>query len=167
MRGVFPSWGLAVLLLLAIACIGHPPDTEDVTPALTTPTIAAFAWTCDASANSRALDVTATSWTGGGSLFLTVDGGYVEDHPVRVVRSEPDGSAETLHLDLSIVGDWRDAASGASTAFLCADHPSLVFVLHDLAGDTSDCRTDGDSAVWARVTDAPTCDVPVGDTASG
>ena len=156
-----PSWAVGFFLFwgMSLGCRG-PEDDTDGAPVLTDPEITTLTWACDVDAGQWSLGVEASSWSGGGALWLTSDGVYVERHPVRVLRDEADGSGETLGLDLAVVSDWRDQASGSSTAFLFANAPAFRFVLDDRAGEPADCRADGDVAVWSRVVDAPACDIP-------
>lgn len=148
------------LLLTWLSGCGASPADTDVVPALTSPRITAFDWACDVDEDAWTLAVEASSWSGGGALWLTSDGSYVEQHAIRVTRDEPDGSGETLALELGIVSDWRDQASGSSTAFLCTNAPALRFQLDERSGEPADCRFDGEPGVWAGVPDAPSCDTP-------
>jgi hypothetical protein len=107
------------------------------------PVIDSFELTCDVDAGRWRLEVESTSWTGGGRLYWSPDLAYVERHRVRSVSAEPDGSADRLVLDLDIVGDWREASPGTSTAIRCAQNPDLVFVLYDFEGEPADCVAEG------------------------
>lgn len=126
---------------------------------LTTPEITTLVWACDVDEGAWSLAVEASSWSGGGALWLTADGRYVEEHPVRVLRDQADGSGETLGLELAIASDWRDAASGSSTAFLCANAPAFRFFLEDRSGEVADCRYDGEADLWSAVPDVSPCEI--------
>lgn len=145
-----------------IACLAPGAGSEDVLdPDLETPVITSFSWGCDVEDNAWSLQVVASAWTGGGDLWLTTDGLYVEKHRVRSRQVAPDGTRDELGVDLSIAADWRDVSLGSSTVFRCADVPSLRFVLDAPSGAVVDCRNEG-NAVWPE--DAPLCDSPIGDT---
>jgi hypothetical protein len=111
------------------------------------------------------LDATATSWTGGGELWWSIDGAYVEDHVVRSREAAPDGSRDELRAVLAVESDWRDVTFGTSTAFACTDTPALRFVVYAANSDTAavvtDCVFDGDPSVWDEQPDVPACDDPV------
>jgi len=134
----------AAVALLAVGCgrtfwsPGGPEPLE-----LDPPVIETFELTCDVDAGRWRLEVETLSWTGGGRLTWSPDLSYVERHRVRSVSAEPDGSADRLLLDLDIVGDWREASPGTSTAIRCVQDPDLVFELYDPEGVRADCVAEG------------------------
>jgi hypothetical protein len=145
-----------VILLVACAAPG-PFGRAEPAPDLEPPVIASFALSCDLDASQWTLEAEATSWTGGGTSFWTVDGEYVEEHVVDTVAYEPDGSGETLRAEIAIVSDWRLLAP-RNTAFTCAEDPDVIFLLSDRDGGDADCRTSGpDPAVWADVEGVGVC----------
>ena len=86
-------------------------------------------------------------WTGGGTMWMSIDGTYVEAHEVLSVEAEGDGSADRLELKLSFVADFQDASPGSSTAFNCGT-PGLqgLVVIYGRDGESvADCRVFGDS----------------------
>lgn len=98
---------------------------------------------CDPDRGRWIAEMTTTSWTGGGLVWLTVDGSYVERHFIRSVEAAADGSEDRLTLRLDIVADWRAATAGTSTAFRCVEEVSWRFVVNDLSGDVADCVSAG------------------------
>jgi hypothetical protein len=137
-------------------CVPSGGPDSDLPPAQhDTPEIAEFNVRCDVDRAMWILQATATAWTGGGRLWMSRDAAYVEQHPVRAVRSAADGSAEDLRLELDFVSDWREQSAGASTAFVCEPPTAWRFVLFDLSGAPVDCRGDGDVVFPA---DTPACD---------
>jgi hypothetical protein len=129
-----------------------------VDPILTTPSLEAFDIACDVDLGAWTGTATATSWTGGGALWWTVDGDYVEAHSVRSQVAEADGSGDQLGISLTVVGDWREAASGSATAFHCDEDPSLRFVVYDTLGEIADCVDGGPSPdLLDALEDVPGC----------
>ncbi len=127
-------------------------------PPRTPPTIASMAFGCDTDAGRWTLELRATAWSGGADSYWTVDGAYVEQHPIDAVAYAEDGSGETLELSMGIVADWRTAGP-ALTAFECAEPVDVLVVLSDLDGVAADCRSLGpDPARWAAIDDTPDCD---------
>jgi len=150
---------LGWLLLTVAGCRLPPVDSEPlVEVTLTTPEITASQLLCDETLERWQLDVSASSWTGGGALWWTTDQIYIESHDVRSRSAAPDGSSDELRLRLNIVADWRDAQTNLSTAFLCASEPDGLFVLYDPSGDIVACQSLGPAVMdWSRVADVPMC----------
>jgi len=70
-----------------------------------------------------------------------------------------DGTWDCLSLSLDQVADWRDASSGSSSRWRCADIAELTFVLAvtDPHGDTwTDCRTWGADPTLSTQSDSIT-----------
>jgi hypothetical protein len=151
---------MRVLCCLALlgACRWPPIDREpDVTVKLTIPEISSLSLTCDTEKERWQLDVTATSWTGGGGFWWSTDGVYIEAHDVLSRKAAEDGSFDELRLRLDIVADWRWAEANQSTPFLCASGPVGRFVLFDLEGKVVDCEDVG-VANWLDSVDfIPSC----------
>lgn len=146
-----------LLGLTLLACGGDLPPDDRVLPELTTPALDEVALACDVGESKWRLDATATSWTGGGHLYWTVDGEYVEKHYVRSISAAGDGSSDTLLLELSVAADWREVSSGSSTAFTCGQDPAWRLVIYDTEEAVADCRAEGDEALWADQPDVPAC----------
>lgn len=102
------------------------------------------------------VEVRASHWTGGVTLEWTVDGHYVEVHPLRAWSADPAGGLELLSLDLGAVADWRAVVPGSTTAFLCGDAPTWRLVALDLGGAVTSCA-DPEPARWAAVEGATVC----------
>jgi hypothetical protein len=116
----------------------EPPEPLEV------PAIASFSATCDVDAAMWTVTAELTSWSGGAVTDWSGDLVYIERHAVLAVASAPDGTGETLLLELPIVGDWRMQAANQSTIFTCADAPSIAFALLALGGGVVECRTIGE-----------------------
>lgn len=132
-------------------------DTDDADPMIVPVTITSLDVTCDLDDATWTIAVAATGWSGGAQLYWTADGDWVESHYVRSVSQAPDGSTDQLELDLDIVGDWREQASGSSTAIHCTDDPGLRLFLFELDGDVADCL-ELDAAGKLAGTDVAGCD---------
>lgn len=108
---------------------------------------------CDASKRAWSFDVDTARWTGGGQVVMTVDGQYVERHPLPSTAAAPDGTTDHLEDALAIEADWRDAAAGSATYFVC-EEPNLHGILRVFARDgttEADCRSfAGAAGDWAR-----------------
>ena len=151
----------ALLPLLLLACRIPPVDpVEHVDPVLTTPELTAVSWVCEADRERWQLDATASSWTGAGTLWLTVDGHYIEQHAVPSIRIEPDGSQDELRLRLDMEADWRAVTPGDSTAFTCTEPPDGLFVLWDRDDEQVDCALIGEGLAHPSL---PACDDPFSD----
>ncbi len=145
---------------MAIGCRIQPPVKQTGTSIETgPPALVELAWSCDADDEEWLLTATADAWSGGGALYLTVDGDYIEAHGVRSAEAAADGTSDELELELGIEADWREVSPGSSTAFTCGDAPSALFLLYDLEGDASDCLIIEEPAVaWQDIEDGPSCD---------
>ncbi len=122
---------------------------EDAEPPVMTNTTVA----CDVDDAEWQVDVVTENWTGGGRLWLSTDGDYIEDHGLDSVEAEGDGSADRLELDLDIVADWTEASGGSSTVFNCGTARLAGFlVVFARDGDTvADCRGFGEEpSRWAE-----------------
>ena len=136
------------------------------------PVIESIDWTCDPEANEWRFDVRTQHWTGGGWIWMGKSENNAEGHRIRSVEAAGDGTSDRLKLTLDIEEDWRDAARGSSTRWLCSDLPELTFLatVYDPRGDTvTDCRTWGHNhQLWTRIESAYDCevvmDVPGADT---
>ena len=158
---------LAALSVAAIGCREPPGQAEDpiVFPVLETPAIDHIDLACDPDKGQWNLEVRATSWTGGGRLYLTVDGEYIENHRAKSVAAKEDGSADELALSLNIVSDWRAVTAGTSTIFRCSAKVNGLFVLRDRKDNPVDCRILGpNSSIWGNGAGSPVCES--GDTAA-
>lgn len=135
---------------------GQGPGGEPLDPP--PPLLVDFALTCDLDAERWTLEAEADSWSGGGELSWSADLEYVERHFVRSVRAAPDGTSDSLRSVLPIVGDWREATPGVSTAMRCGQDPSFVFVVFDRDGEVSDCEAGGpDPEGLGALPGIPTC----------
>jgi len=149
---------MVLVALSLLACTPDPVDDSGSSPFdLQPPQLSCVTLVCDVDASTWRLDAVATSWTGGGLLYWTPDGVYVESHPVRSRSAAPDGSSDELRLELDIVGDWREASSGNSTALRCTDDPSALFLLSATDGQVAQCSILGDPAVWDGIEGPPSC----------
>lgn len=148
------------LLFLGPGACGPPtwPEHNGTSIPDGPPAITAFELLCDLESEEWELTVEADAWTGGGDLYLTVDGIYVEAHGVDSDSAAADGSADELELELDMVGDWREVNEGSSTVFTCGAEADALFVLYDLEGEPTDCRAAGpDADRWGDIDGAVAC----------
>ena len=139
-------------MLLLLACSLAHDDSGEIEVPDDPPVIATASVECDPDDAKWRVDLTTEHWTGGGRLWFSTDGDYVEDHRIDSVEAEGDGSADRLELDLSIVADWTDASGGSSTVFNCGVPELTGFLaVYDRDGTTvADCRVLGDAPErWA------------------
>lgn len=161
-------WGRAVLFVGATllgtgGCAPEPRDDAPLTHVDGRVEVVSLSWDCDASAGRWNLEAETAFWTGGGELWLTVDGRYVERHELRSAGAAPDGSADLLALNLQILADWRFVSPGVSTAFTCGDDPSGRLRVRDRTGAPADCVEVGpERPVWAEAEGAPDCPISEG-----
>jgi hypothetical protein len=149
-----------LLPLLILACRVPPATVPDPSPTLTPPRLAQVSWGCLEDRETWRLEAVATSWTGAATLTLTRDGDHAEVHPVRSIAVDPDGSEDTLRVDLDVAADWRLASPGSRTAFLCTAPPDGVLTIADLDGVVTDCAWLGPGTAWRDLPDPPRCDDP-------
>ena len=122
------------------------PEPADTSPRITEATVS-----CDGDAGKWAFDVHTDAWTGGGTLWMSTDGVYVEKSSLGSVAAAEDGSADELKLSLTVVSDFGEVSAGSSTVFNCGTSGvEGLFVVKTRTGDAwSDCRVFGDDAgVW-------------------
>ncbi|MBN2799342.1 MAG: hypothetical protein JXX28_09370 [Deltaproteobacteria bacterium] len=112
---------------------------------------------CDPGRERWSIEVSASAWTGGGALLWTVDGQWIEEHPLRSVAAAADGSSDLLALELDQVGDWRAFQTGATTAMSCDDAVGWWVYLYDRDGQIATCASGGSAGVWDRVDGLPDC----------
>lgn len=144
-RRLHPVGGALLCLALA-GCpwpAGQGPYPTGQPVSVQPPNLTSFDLSCDLNAEHWVLTAEADAWTGGGQLSWSPDLYYVEQDHVGSTRTAPDGTSDELKLTLPIVGDWREAQPGVSTAIRCGQDPSWVFVLFDQTGQVSDCRSGG------------------------
>lgn len=147
------------LALLAVGCGPAVPTPPGPPPAPRTPRIVEASLRCDAPSALWTLEVVADAWTGGGVSAWTVDGRYVEVHPVRSVAAAEDGGSDELQLLLPVVADWREAGPGSGTDFSCASDPDVLFVLRDARGEPAGCVQWGPHPdVWETVEGFAPCE---------
>lgn len=162
---------MSLLLALALAChpggsagTDQPGDVSDEAPSITS-----VSWDCDVDGGEWIFEVQTDRWSGGAYLWLAADASTWERHAVLSQEAARDGSTDLLSVDLSIVGDWRDAVSGSSTRFLCSEEPDLAFQLSVYTQDGSevgDCRRWGQDGVLDQIDSVLDCEVwlETGDT---
>lgn len=139
--------------LWACTSSGGVDDSAPPLVSLDDPTLAELSWSCSAEEDLWTFDASATAWTAGATLALSVDGAYVEQHGLASVASAADGSWDRLALALDVVADPRDQARDRSTALLCdaATRDGLALRLALLTPDTqdeADCHVAGAERDW-------------------
>lgn len=134
------------MLLLLLGCPVPEADSGVFEPGEALPTLSEVEVVCDASGPAWLLDLHTNAWTGGGKLWLSTDGAYVEAHPILSKEAAIDGSADHLELKLTIVSDFRDVAAGSRTAFNCGtpELAGLLIVYGTDAETVGDCRAFGE-----------------------
>lgn len=134
-----------------VACLPARVPVVDTGPGPEAPTVTAAEVTCNATDEEWTFSVDASAWTGGGDLWMSTDGVYVETDELTSTAAAADGTSDHLELDLDIVPDWRQVSKGSSTFFNCGT-PGLegVFVVYERDGSTvAGCRRFGDTDSWA------------------
>ena len=152
------------MILWLLACVGQaifePVDPDPLHDGQ--PVISSVDWECDAEDAKWTVTVDTEQWSGGGYLWMAKDELNAEAHRMPSVKAAADGTTDRLQVKLSVKADWRDAKSGSSTRWLCAETPQLSFLVtaYDTSGDeVHDCRTWGaDPSLWTRIDNAHDCD---------
>lgn len=145
--------------LLFSACLPSRGPFVDTGPGPAEPLITGASVSCDAEAASWSFEVDADAWTGGGDLWLSIDGAYVETHELMSTGAAGDGSADHLERELDVVPDFRDVVADSTTLFNC-ETPGLLGVLRIFRRDgesVSDCRVYGEPDAWNALGLDPTC----------
>ncbi len=128
------------------------------------PTLAEMSVNCVVEEERWEVRVLASAWSGGGMLTVARSAERVEQHPIPSSIAAADGSWDCLGADLQIVADWRDAASGSSTGWRCADEEELSFhlTLDDASGGAvADCSVFGDDpTVFDAFEELEACEEP-------
>lgn len=132
------SSGRAAFLFGVALCGGcyQWPIVEHDPLSTTSPTITSTTVECDVDTAEWTITVGTDAWTGNGTLYLSADGAYIEQHTLPSTSAPADGSADTLERNLSIVATWRDAVANSSTAFGCAT-PDLAGIANVTSRDGS------------------------------
>ncbi len=132
-------------LAVLVACPAPLVDTSASDPQARDALFTTVRVSCDGDAGKWALDMKADGWTGGGALFLSADGVYVEEHGFGSYEAAVDGSSDHLKLSLGVAAEFQDVHEGSSTWFNCGT-PSLqgLLVLRNRdASALTDCRVFG------------------------
>lgn len=150
------------MLLTLLACAHGPPASPDVGISTEPPAITKVAITCDPVSAKWTFKVKTDAWTGNGQVWMTVDGHYVETHPMYSDAAAADGTSDHLAMSLSVQPDIHRVSEGSSTYFNC-DEPGLhgILLVHAQNGKTvSDCRSFlGAPADWTPWNLGVACDV--------
>ncbi len=120
-------------------CVTPAGDSTVADPTLGVPALTSVELECDDGKAKWSATVKTDAWAGGATLYWSVDGAYVETHPLSSVKAAGDGSSDKLFVELSIVVDWREAEDGKTTAFTCAATPSALIEVTALSGEVTDC----------------------------
>lgn len=126
------------------------------------PSISDIAFDCDPEEAEWVFEVSTVNWTGGGWVWMGKSESNVEGHRIKSVKAAADGRSDALKLTLDIEPDWRDAARGSSTRFLCSDRPAMSFMVtaYEPRGQSvADCRAWGRTPeLWLTVDGAYDCE---------
>lgn len=161
---------IALALLWACVSKGQAPAGEPDAVGDEPPTIAAVTWGCDVDSATWSVVVDTVHWSGGAWLWMASDAATVERHSVYSQSAASDGSADQLGIELDVVADWRDAVSGSSTRFACADAETLAWqiTIYDRQGAVAtDCRRWGQAGVLEAVAEVPACELWLEEADSG
>ncbi|MEC8382383.1 MAG: hypothetical protein VXZ96_18775 [Myxococcota bacterium] len=145
------------MIVMLFACLEPKSIQTDVIP-YGDPDIEEITYECDPSTARWTFEATTDAWTANGNIWLYIDP-VLEKHPIYSINAAADGSADTLGLTLSVVADWRDASTGSSTQFQCADFDDLglrLYVYHPETAEAADCETTGAEVDWDS-SSAPSC----------
>lgn len=138
-------------MLSLLACVNGPPSASDVAVSDAPPNIVSAKVTCDPAAPKWKVAVATDAWTGNGQVWMTVDGHYVEKHPMYSDAAAQDGTSDHLALSLSMQPDIHRVSEGSSTYFNC-DEPGLhgiLLVLQRNGKTVADCRSfTGEATDW-------------------
>jgi hypothetical protein len=140
-----PRYLPAVWLFLLLACPSPARDSGVFDPEDRLAQLTEVAVACDASVPAWKLELHADGWTGGGQLWMSVDGAYMEAHPFVSKAAAIDGSSDRLDVTLTVVSDFRDVSPGSRTSFNCGT-PDLqgLLVIYGRDGESlADCRAFG------------------------
>ncbi len=157
------------MLLLLLGCPAPEADTGVPSPGSTPPRFTEVEVVCDGNDATWRISMFTDAWTGGGELWLSADGDYVEAHPFVSREAALDGSSDHLELNLGVVSDFRDVAAGSRTAFNCGT-PELAGLLVVYATDAetvADCRVFGSELDRWDAWGFPTCGDEVAVSPSG
>ena len=133
------------MIALIIACLPTLEGTY-TPPSFSDPKITDFAIECVPEEDLWTFTLSTDAWTGNALLWLRDEQGAQEEHPLVSQGAPRDGSSDTLEIELTIVGDWRDAKRGKSTRWLCEEQAELsmiVEVYHPKTHSPTDCLTTG------------------------
>ncbi len=160
------------MIALLLACTGGADTAAEAGPFFDgTPSITELQWGCEVEASQWRFAITTAHWTGGGRIYMAREPTVIEEHRVRSVGAEPDGSADTLELELDIVADWRDAVGGSSTRWRCDDTDTLTFLAAVYTPDgesRADCRVWGaDVLLWDSTEAVEGCQTVLEDPDTG
>lgn len=135
------------MLWLLLACPAPFDDSGVADPEVVDPAFTTVSLGCEAAAARWTGVFETDAWTGGGALWLSVDGVYIEQHDFGSYEAATDGTADRLKLTLAIVSDFQDAHGGSSTWFNCGT-PGLqgyLAVRSRDGGRLTDCRVFGEA----------------------
>lgn len=145
-------------MILFFSCI--PTLSGDFSPpSFSAPQITNFEIECAEEDELWTFKLTADAWTGNGLLWILDSDTHEEEHPLVSEGAPRDGSSDTLKIELSIVGDWRDAQRGKSTRWPCSAQSELsmlVEIYHPKDHTPSDCLATG--PLWPEETSPIQCD---------
>ena len=147
------------MIFFLLACAPTAGEGDWSPPAFQAPSIDTFSWECIEEEDLWRFEVLTQGWTANGKLWLLDTQSHLEEHSILSIGAAADQSSDRLKLELSIVGDWRDAQKGKSTRWQCFEKENLEFliqVFHPKDFNVTDCRYTGTS--WG-VDPLPSCDI--------
>ena len=142
-------------MIFFLSCISPLAEPQEINRNVLDTQIESILLECNPDSNSEiwTLEVNTIGWSGGAFFWMShqdiisdtsQDSNPIsERHPFYSVGAQPDGSADRLKLTLTAVSDWRDAAPGNSTRWLCEDEEKLSFwveILNASSNAIVDCE---------------------------
>lgn len=146
------------MIAFVLACVptlegSHTP------PSFSDPEITDFVVECEPEEDRWTFTLTTNAWTGNALLWLRDQQGAQEEHPLISQGAPRDGSSDNLEIELTIVGDWRDAERGKSTRWPCEKQEELSMIAeiyHPKTYSSTDCLVTG--PLWPEESIPTECD---------
>ena len=135
----------AVVVFVLAGCPVPHEDTGGNDVPVVEPSLVGAKVECAAEAATWSVVLEADAWTGGGSLWMSTDGVYVEQHDFGSYEAAVDGTGDELRLSLAVADERSAVHAGSSTWFNCgvAELQGLLVIRSRDGSTVSDCRAFG------------------------